>query len=174
MAIVNTTLEKEEVEELNGIPQREAPIEETEQASVLKQIAREYKTGLDYNSEKRAEWHKRLKLYNNQRRDPEKVGDNTLYVVFQTVLASLYTDTLSVLWAAVERGDEEVAENLNVLSEHDHRVMEMDELGYDWLWDAAFFGRGLIELNDFDSKKSSVPQPIIPKLIHLHNSVVVL
>lgn len=136
------TIEKEEKDQ--------APIDEKEQSKILKQIDREYQLGEELTQAKRASSLKRLKLYNNQKRDQSKVGDTLLFSVFNAVLARLYEDTLGVVFGAKEAGDEEVAENLNGLADHDHRVMEKDELDYEWDWDAAFFGRGLMLLNDFD------------------------
>src|SRR3990167_9731370 len=99
---------------------------------------------------KRESWFKRLKLYNNQFRDDNKVGDPLLFSVFQVVLAALYDDKLGVQFQGREEGDDDRAFNLTALSEYDYDLMEKDELDYNWDWDAAFFGRGLVMLNDFD------------------------
>ena len=128
----------------------EAPIDKEEQKKIIQQIDREYQLGWELTQAKRAESLRRLKLYNNQKRDQSKVGDPLLFTVFNAVLARLYEDTLGVEFGGKEEGDEDVAENLNGLADHDHRIMEKDELDYEWDWDSGFFGRGLMLLNDFD------------------------
>ena len=52
------------------------------------------------------------------------------------------------------RGDlKDPGASLSLLAEHDYRVMQKDEADYDWIWDACFFGRGLLLLNGFDRSK---------------------
>jgi len=70
------------------------------------------------------EWAVRLKLYNNQKRDKETIGDPLLFTIHQTVLASLYSDRLGVDFLGREAGDEETAENLNAMAEYDYDEME--------------------------------------------------
>jgi len=134
----------------------EAPISEDEQAKLIEQIDKEFTLSFDHVQEKRKESLKRLKLYNNQKRDPDKVGDSLLFSVFQTVLAALYDDKLSVEFGGKEEGDDDIAENLTGMAQHDYELMQKDEADYEWIWDTLFFGRGLIMLNEFD-RKNMVP-----------------
>ena len=64
-------------------------------SDLIEQVNSEYTQAWDYIKPKWDEWALRLKLYNNQKRDKEAVGDNTLFTIFQTVLASLYSDQLT-------------------------------------------------------------------------------
>lgn len=109
-------------------------------------------------------WITRLKLYNNQKRDDAAVGDPLLFTTFQTVFSSLYDDRLQQEWLGKEEGDEETAENLNQLSEHDYDVMEMDMVTHDWMWDTLFFGRGFVDMSEFDREddQTTVPYVIDP------------
>lgn len=68
-------------------------------------------------------------------------------------LRALYDDRLSVEFEGNEEGDTDTAENLTDLAEHDYRVMQKDEADYESIWDACFFGRGLLLLNEFDRSK---------------------
>lgn len=120
---------------------------------ILHQVETEFQLCFDYNQAKRGEGSRRLKLYNNQKRDQSKVGDPLLFTVFNTVLSSLYEDRLGVRFEGREEGDDETAENLTAMAEFDHTRMEKDELDYEWDWDAGFFGRGYMMLNDFDRDK---------------------
>ena len=116
----------------------------------LDQFASEFNLCYDSTQTKRIRSLKRLKLFNNQRRDEAKVGDPLLFAIHQTVLANLYADRLSVVFGANEEGDAEVAENLTALAENDYRVMEKDILDYEWDWDACFFGEGYMLQHEFD------------------------
>jgi hypothetical protein len=126
---------------------------------LVKQIATEYNQGWWFIKPKWDEWALRLKLYNNQKRDKEAVGDNTLFTIFQTVMASLYSDTLIAAFVPRESGDEETAENLDIMADYDHDQMEKDMLDYEWDFEAMFFGRGLMALMEYDREKMApVPE----------------
>lgn len=138
-------MEKEELSQEDLTPE--------DKKTILWQVEKEYQLSFEHTQTKRAESLKRLKLYNNQKRDKDKVGDPLLFTVFNTVLATLYEDKLSVRFEGVEEGDDETADNLTATAEYDHRKMEKDELDYDWDFDTGFFGRGLVYLNEFDRKE---------------------
>ena len=127
---------------------------------LIEQVQTEYNLAWWFIKPKWDEWALRLKLYNNQKRDKEAVGDNTLFTIFQTVLASLYADQLSASFRPREAGDEETAENLDITAEYDHDEMEKDMLDYEWDFEAMFFGRGLCAFMEFD-RDEMVPVPEI-------------
>ena len=131
------------------------------QEKIVKQVNEEYELAFPFNEAKRAQQLARLKLYNNQRRDADAVGDPLLFTVFNTVHAALYDDRLMAKWEGRGgKGDEDVEDNLNALSNYDYDVMLKSELDYEWNWDAEFFGRGLMLLMDFDrSKHIMAPVP---------------
>lgn len=135
-----------------------AVLESTDYSGLIEQITSEYETGWWFIKPKWDEWALRIKLYNNQKRDKEAVGDNTLFTIFQTVIAELYKDVLNATFAPRESGDEETAENLTVTAEYDYEEMEKDVLDYEWDWEAGFFGRSLMALMEFDRKRM-VPVP---------------
>jgi len=127
---------------------------------IVNQIAAEYELCWKFSEPKIKEWLSRLKWYNNQSRNKDKVGDNLMFSVHSTVLASLYDDQFAVRFIGREEGDDEKAENLNRYSEYSHDAMGKDMHDYDWDFDATFFGRGYSLINDFD-RQMKVPQPEI-------------
>lgn len=133
--------------------------EQKAEQKLIDQIVAEHKLCDDFMQPKRKVWLRRLKLYNNQAREESKVGDPLLFTTFQTVFSALYEDRLSVVFEGNEEGDQDTAENLTDLAEHDHRIMQKDELDHDWDWDACFFGRGLMLLSEFD-RSERVMSPI--------------
>lgn len=129
--------------------------------SLITQVAKEYEYSWKYMEPRVAEWRNRLKVMNNQKRDKSAVGDPLLFTTFQTVLASLYEDTLGVEWLAREEGDASIAENLNIASNYDYDVMHKNISDYIWDWDTLFYGRGLVYMREFDRDKLvSVPENI--------------
>lgn len=151
--MIKSIEENTEENEVKKYSAKEVPLDAEEQNKVRLQFESEFQLSFEYTQTKRQQSLRRLKLYNNQKRDQSKVGDNTLFIVFNTVLASLYEDKMSSRFEGVEDGDEETAENVTAMAEYDNRKMEKDELDYDWDWDAAFFGRGFMMLNEFDRKE---------------------
>jgi len=128
-------------------------LSKTDFSSLIEQIETEYNLGWWSFKPKFDEFGVRLKLYNNQKRDKEAVGDPLLFTIHQTVLASLYDDKLNVTFVPREQGDEDVAENDTTLAEYDAEEMEKDVLDYNWDWDATFYGTGLVCLMEFDRER---------------------
>lgn len=146
--------------EEGGEDSDEDDIKSRDFSELIEQVQSEYNQAWWFIKPKWDEWALRLKLYNNQKRDKEAVGDNTLFTIFQTVLASLYADQLSAGFVPRESGDEEVAENLDITAEYDYDAMEKDMLDYEWDFEAMFFGRSLCSLMEFD-REEMVPVPQI-------------
>lgn len=121
------------------------------QEQIVKQIDSEYELCYSFNQAKRKKNLRRLKLYNNQMREDDAVGDPLIFTVFNTVHASLYDDRLMSVWEGRGgKGDDDVEDNLNAVSLFDYDVMQKAELDYYWNWDAEFFGRGLLLNMEFD------------------------
>jgi hypothetical protein len=126
---------------------------------LIDQIETEWNISYFYMQPKQEEWAKRLKLYNNQKRAKDAVGDPLMFSVHQTVLASLYNDKLVSKFEGTEEGDEDLAENLTLTAENDYISMEKDMLDYEWDWDTSFFGHGLALFTEFDRKlKLPIPE----------------
>jgi hypothetical protein len=132
--------------------------------TLLPQIQAEYDYSFTSMLPKMQKNLKRLKLYNNQRRDDDAVGDHLLFTVHQTILASLYDDRLTVDFTT-GYGDEDVANNLHNLAENDSIEMEKDIFDYEWDWDATFFGRALAFMTHWDTETNTpIPELIDPTI----------
>jgi hypothetical protein len=130
---------------------------------LIQQVQSEYKVAWHHMYPKWETWRTRLKLYNNQKRDPEAVGDPLLFTVHQTVMASLYDDQLTATFKERTQSDSYRAEHLNKLQQFDFDEMGKEEVDYSWMWDALFFGRGLVLLREFDPTLNvPVPENIDP------------
>jgi len=135
----------------------------SEFAGVLPQIKVEKSFAEKFIQPKWKKWAMWLKLYNNQKRDAEAIGDPLLFTIFQTILAALYTDQLTVQFIGRERGDDETAENQTLLAEYDSEEMEKDQLDYEWIFDTLFTGRGLVLMDEWDDETHTpIPEVIDP------------
>lgn len=152
--------------EPNKDPQNYNPLlesdenEQSQYKSLVKQIQAEYNLSYKALNSRIQVWLKRLKLLNNQKRDADAVGDNLMFTIFYSVLASLYDDELSAEFEGRNEGNEDTAESLNGMAKFDYDEMEKAIIDYDWLWDTIFFGRGLLSLYTFD-RETMTPIPEI-------------
>lgn len=69
------------------------------------QIKEEVRIAKDYVKEKRETFRERFKLYNNQRKQKDKVGDTSIFNVMTTMLAVYYSDEMNVSFEGREIGD---------------------------------------------------------------------
>lgn len=128
-----------------------------------KQCYYEYNLAWNYRRPKILTWLLRLKLYNNQRKEQDKVGEPLIYDTHQTIMSILYGDKMTVEFGGRLEGEQDQADNLEILAENDYDEMEKDKLDYEWMWDASFFGSGYCLMNDFDTKsKTPIPTIIDP------------
>ena len=125
---------------------------------LIRQISAEYKQAKDWITPFYQKSYKNLKLYLNEKRDDDKVGDPLLYTVMNTIHASMYSDIPAVKWRGRTIDDINTEYGLNLLVDYDYDEMGKDELDLDWLWDACFFGYGVVEMTYFDRKRK-VPRP---------------
>lgn len=147
----------------NDVKKLNKKIQEEKFVSLIHQVQAEYALCWLNQNVRIQENLLRLKLYNNQKRDKDLVGDPLMFTIFQTVFASLYNDTLNVVFKGREEGDEETGDNLTRLAKYDHDLMDKDILDYEWLWDAMFSGRGLVLMQEFDRSPdvlAPVPQTV--------------
>lgn len=136
------------------------------QDKIIEQVNSEYSFCEKHHKTKLNDWLWRLKIYSNQRKEKQTVGDPLLFTIFQTIFASLYDDKIGVSFDPQESGDMATSENLNKLAEYDYQKMEKDIIDYEWNWDTMFFGRGFVFMNEFDRKKMHpVPEVVSPLLL---------
>ena len=138
-----------------------------------KQIQAEYDMAWKHQKTKKDRDANRLKLYNNQKREPSAVGDTTMFTTHQTILAFLYNDRLTSKFAGREEGDDEVADNLDNVAEKDYADMGKAKLDYDYDWDTSFFGHGVMAMEEFlrePETNTFLPVPeVIDPMVFLHD-----
>jgi len=120
---------------------------------LIKQVQAEYLIAWDNQKSKISKRLLQLKLYNNQKRDPNATGDPLIFTIMNTLHAALYDDRLMSVFEGWEEGDEETAENLNGAAEYDYDLMQKDIIDYFWIWDTLFTSRGLVRMYEFNRDK---------------------
>ena len=94
---------------------------------ILAKVLKERQDSENYTDLKRERKREQLKLYVNQEKQPERISDNTLYTSMQAWMATTTSDQKSVTWLGREWMDEDIADNLNHLSNFDWEEMNMPE-----------------------------------------------
>lgn len=143
----------EDVESTKIVKKKGKKEEKPDFSGLIAQINAEHTVSWKFMKPKIDEWGLRMKVYSNQKRDKTAIGDPLLFTIFQTVLASLYSDRMLVDFAGREEGDEETAMNLGPMAEYDYEQMQKAQLDYDWDWNALFFGRALMLNIEFNRDK---------------------
>lgn len=128
---------------------------------ILAQVSQEVKISTDYISSRRQQFRDRLALYNNQRKQKDKIGILTLYTTVNTLLAVSYTDEMTVEFTARKFANSQFAQNANSVAEFDHEEMNLAEVNYYTQWDKYFYGVGLRDISTFNTTTNT---PIVKTL----------
>jgi len=137
--------------------------------SLIAQIREEYEIAYRAQVGRIQIMLKRLKLYNNQRREPDAVGDTTLFDIFQSIFAALYNDQLTTEFVGRTEGSSDTAEALNNTAKFDYDEMQKAIVDYEWDWDTLFFGYGLVGMTYFERKKMIPVPEVWDPLVSLHD-----
>jgi hypothetical protein len=125
-----------------------------EAQSYVTQLQNEIRLAEDKVKNKRQDFRDRLRLYNNQRKQRDKIGITTIYNVMNTLLAIYYIDKTQVVFSDRRtKAFRKSAENLNYVANFDYDEMEMDIKDYFVEWDRFFFGVGIKGIVGWDDNR---------------------
>ncbi len=130
----------------------------TDEDSILTQVKEEIQKSRDYVQSRRQEFRIRHRLYNNQRKQRDKIGDTLIYNIINTQLAIYYTDKMTVGFLHRDMGDIQKAQNIENLAKFDYDEMDMEVLEYFVQWDRQFYGVGVRVLTEWNDK-TNTPAP---------------
>ena len=108
------------------------------QEEILRQVKSEFKQSESVVQQKRFTFRDRLKLYNDQVKDPSKVSVSTSYSTIQALIATSYLDGMSVEFVEREFTDASKAQTWTKVAEFDNEEMWMEEKNYVISWDKFF------------------------------------
>lgn len=108
---------------------------------LLAQIDMEYQQWYDYVVNKRNQYRDRVIRWNKQAKDPNKININMIANAIDTLIASSYTDWLTVNFASADGWmSADKADNLNYMAEFDNNDQDYQQLYYQKEQDRYFFG----------------------------------
>ena len=107
---------------------------------LLAQIDREYQAWFDYVVNKRNQYRDRVIRWDKQAKDPNKININMVANAIDTLIASSYTDWLTVNFASADGWmSADKADNLNYMAEFDNNDQDYQQLYYQKEQDRYFF-----------------------------------
>ena len=107
---------------------------------LLAQIDREYQEWYDYVVNKRNQYRDRVIRWNKQAKDINKININMIANAIDTLIASSYTDWLTVNFASADGWvSADKADNLNYMAEFDNNEQDYQQLYYQKEQDRYFF-----------------------------------
>ena len=111
---------------------------------LLAQIDREYQAWYDYVVNKRNQYRDRVIRWNKQAKDPNKININMIANAEDVLIASSYTDWLTVNFASADGWmSADKADNLNYMAEFDNEDQEYQQMYYQKEQDRYFFWVGI-------------------------------
>lgn len=112
-----------------------------DQNKLLAQVDREYQQWYDYVVNKRDQYRDRVIRWNKQAKDVNKININMVANAIDTLIASSYTDWLTVNFASADGWvSADKADNLNYMAEFDNNEQDYQQLYYQKEQDRYFFG----------------------------------
>ena len=111
---------------------------------LLSQIERERDAWEEYVKNKREQYRERIIRWDRQAKDVNKININMIANAIDTMIASSYTDWLTVNFASADGWiSQEKADNLNYMAEFDNNEADYQQLYYQKEQDRYFFGVGI-------------------------------
>lgn len=132
---------------------------------ILEQLKAEYREGYDWIQPKRLQVLDRMRLFSNQTRNKELVGDTTLFTIFQTVFSKLYEDKLNSNFVPNHPDDTDKVDALNPIARYDYYQMGKDKIDYQWDWLTCFWGAGFLDVSEWDFKNSIMRPSVVNNAI---------
>jgi hypothetical protein len=132
---------------------------------VLAQVRREFERGDLLVKPKQEDFRKDLKRYYNEKKNSDKVGDTTIYNVHSALLARTYVNSPTISFDTFNSGFDDIVANLNTAFRSDFESQDMEVCKYQQLWDALFYGVGIIAKTGWDGlQKRPTFQVVDPRM----------
>lgn len=111
---------------------------------IISQVSSEYERWYRFVTNKREIFEKDLKLFNNQKKDKDKIGDSTLFNIHSALMARSYVDRPQSKFVSTKVWRDYVVKNLNATLEEDFNAADIEVLKYQRDWDKFFYWVGII------------------------------
>ena len=114
------------------------------ETDIISQISSEYERGYRFVVNKREIFETDLRLFNNQKKNKDKIGDTTLFNVHSALMARSYVDRPQSKFVSTKVGRDYVVKNLNATLEEDFNEQDIEILKYQRDWDKFFYWVGIV------------------------------
>lgn len=125
------------------------------QAEVLQHLQHEYQQWLDFVDNKRSLFRSRLDDYVKVEQDKNKIYVRLIFSVMWTLMALHYSDEMTVKWNGRQVASDEIADNLQNLSEFDYDEMELDRLWFGLEWNRLFYWKSFLVYEWWDQVRQT-------------------
>jgi hypothetical protein len=119
---------------------------------VLSIVSSQITESRDYVRTKREEFRNRLRLYNNQKKRKDKVGDTLLYDLMNTALSIYYIDEMQIKFNGRNSLANNKANYIDKIAQFDYDEMEMSKVDYLTQWDRLFYGVGIKRISEWNKR----------------------
>ena len=109
------------------------------ETDIISQVSSEYERGYRFVVSKREIFETDLRLFNNQKKNKDKIGDTTLFNVHSALMARSYVDRPQSKFVSTKVGRDYVVKNLNATLEEDFNEQDIEILKYQRDWDKFFY-----------------------------------
>lgn len=131
---------------------------------ILLQVSEDYDAWYFHVENKREKFEADLKLYNNQKKNKDKIGDTTVYNIHSSLLARLYMWKVQTVFEWTLTWIEQTADNLQSMYTEDFEEDAIAQIEYQRLWDMLFYGVGITAKVGWDwQKKCTKFQNVDPR-----------
>ena len=111
---------------------------------IISQVSSEYERWYRFVTRKREIFETDMKLFNNQKKNKDKIGDTTLFNVHSALMARSYVDRPQSKFVSTKIGRDYVVKNLNATLEEDFNEQDIEILKYQRDWDKFFYWVGIV------------------------------
>lgn len=110
---------------------------------ILEQIKSEFNQSRNVVQNKRQVFRDRLRLYNEQTKDKNKLSANLCFANLQFLMALSCNDDMMISFVGREFSDATSANILGKVAEFDKEEMSLDTINYAMRWNKFFTGAGI-------------------------------
>ena len=133
-----------------------SPLEDWTEAEILWTIGTQFGYADDFIRKKKIWWSQYAKLYVNQYRkenQADSLGSKLLFTKFNETYSSFATDEVQVEFQSRTLDDFEKVANANKIKDYDWDEFNGPGVWNEWLWDALFYGIGILDVSNYDKKR---------------------
>ena len=114
------------------------------QEDIISQVSSEYERWYRFVTTKREVFEQDLKLFNNQKKNKDKIWDSTLFNIHSALMARSYVDRPQSKFVSTKIWRDYIVKNLNATLEEDFNESDIEVLKYQRDWDKFFYWVGIV------------------------------